>query len=80
MTSTHFRMALAGLRWTLDDLAHQSGISRITVARHQSGQKVGKGSVDAMQKALESAGATFRCEPEKVIVSVPLNCQEDGEA
>ena len=53
------RMARSGLRWTLDDLAARSGRSRRTVARFELGGRVNAETVDALRKALESAGAEF---------------------
>ena len=65
-------MALAALRWTLDELAARSGVARITVARfHQPEKSVSKESISAMQDAMEKAGAKFEQKSARLIVSVP---------
>lgn len=52
-------MARSGLRWSLDDLAQQSGVSRRTIARFELGGRVGAQSIDALRRTLEAAGAEF---------------------
>jgi transcriptional regulator with XRE-family HTH domain len=52
-------MARAGLRWTLDDLAHHSGVSRRTIARFELGGMVSAHTLAVLRKTFESAGATF---------------------
>lgn len=52
-------MARSGLRWTLDDLALQSGVSRRTIARFELGGRVTLHTVEALRKTLEAAGVEF---------------------
>jgi transcriptional regulator with XRE-family HTH domain len=53
------RMARSGLRWSLDDLAQESGISRRTIARFELGGRVNDETIDALRRTLETAGAEF---------------------
>ena len=53
------RMARSGLRWSLSDLAEQSGVSRRTIARFELGGRVSAESREAMRRTLEGAGAKF---------------------
>ena len=71
MTPTQSRMALAALRWTLDELAASSGVPRITVARYQTGKPVAAASVSAMKIAFKLAGVKFDRRSARLIVSVP---------
>lgn len=71
MTPTQSRMALAALRWTLDEFAVRSGVPRITVARYQSGKPVAAESVTAMEAALNEAEVRFDRKSTRLIVSVP---------
>lgn len=73
MTLTQSRMALAALRWTLDELAANSGVSRITVARFQSGKGASAASIAAMQSAMEAAGVLFEQKSSRLVVSVPVD-------
>ena len=65
-------MALAALRWTLDELAARSGVPRITVARFQSGKPVAAESVENIRKAMAEAGIIFERRADRQIVSVPV--------
>jgi transcriptional regulator with XRE-family HTH domain len=67
------RMARSGLRWTLDDFAHQSGVSRRTIARFELGEKVTPQTVEALRKTLERAGAKFVDEDQIVGVLLALS-------
>ena len=71
MTPTQSRMALAALRWTLDEFAVRSGVPRITIARFQSGKSVAAESVAAMEAALYKAEVRFDQKLSRLIVSVP---------
>jgi len=53
------RMARSGLRWSLSDLAQQSGVSRRTIARFELGGRVSAESLEALRLTLERAGAKF---------------------
>lgn len=59
MTPQQSRMARAGLKWSLDDLAEAAGVGRATVARFEGGQTVEAGSVSALREAMQKAGAHF---------------------
>jgi transcriptional regulator with XRE-family HTH domain len=52
-------MARSGLRWSLNELALQSGVSRRTVARFELGGRVSSQTLAALRKALQTAGAEF---------------------
>jgi len=71
MTPTQSRMARAALQWSLPDLAEQSGVSRITCARFETGKAVASASVDAMRVALVEAGADFSHKAGRIGVTVP---------
>jgi transcriptional regulator with XRE-family HTH domain len=53
------RMARAALGWTLDDLAHASGVSRRTVARFEGGETVLGARVQRLRSAFEGHGILF---------------------
>lgn len=59
MNIAQCRMARAGLGWSLDDLAAQSGIARRTVARFEAGEPVKLETVEALRSALVKGGAVF---------------------
>jgi transcriptional regulator with XRE-family HTH domain len=52
-------MARSGLRWSLTDLAKQSGVSRRTIARFELGGRVSPKTLITLRKTLETAGAKF---------------------
>ena len=52
-------MARSGLRWTLHDLAHHSGVSRRTIARFELGGTATTQTVETLRKTLERAGVKF---------------------
>ena len=57
------RMARAGLRWTIDDLARQSGVSVRTIKRLEaSDSEIASGNISTIAKlrsCLEAAGIEF---------------------
>lgn len=71
MNSTQCKMARAGLGWRASDLAKSAGIGSATVARFELGENVASASRDAMQLALEEAGAKFSARSGRVSVAVP---------
>lgn len=71
MTPTQCKMARVGLAWSADQLSEKCGISRITIARFESGQPVATASIEAIHAALQSAGADFTRKAGKVGVAVP---------
>lgn len=52
-------MARAGLNWGTADLASAASVGINTVSRFERGGDARRSSIDAMQKALEEAGAVF---------------------
>lgn len=53
-------MARAGLGWTVRDLAEKAGVSVATINRFETGGAVTIAATrDAIQRALEAAGAEF---------------------
>lgn len=59
LTPDQSRMARAGLKWTLDDLAAATGLGRATIARFELGQAVNPESIAAIREAFESKRVTF---------------------
>lgn len=53
------RSARALLNWSAADLAKAAGLGSATVRRFESSQTVQAESIDAMRRALESAGVIF---------------------
>ncbi|MGR4893327.1 multiprotein-bridging factor 1 family protein [Sphingopyxis sp. LARHCG72] len=64
-------MARTGLGMSADDLSQKSGVSRVTIARMESGKPVADASIAAVEKALSDAGADFTHRKGKVGVEVP---------
>jgi transcriptional regulator with XRE-family HTH domain len=64
-------MARTGLGISADDLSQKSGVSRVTIARLESGKPVADASVAAVAKALADAGADFTHRAGRVGVTVP---------
>lgn len=56
MTIEQCRMARAALKWSWDDLAKASGLSRSTVARFESGKAVASENLQAMVDAFAAEG------------------------
>lgn len=71
MTPTQCKMARVGLGLSADSLSEKSGVSRVTIARFESGNAVASASVDAILKALTVAGADFTRRAGRIGVSVP---------
>ncbi|MBE1526842.1 transcriptional regulator with XRE-family HTH domain [Sphingopyxis sp. OAS728] len=72
MTPTQCKMARMGLSWLADDLAKASGLTRVTIARFESGHPMAPASIKKMREALEAAGAGFTQKPGRIGVTVPL--------
>lgn len=66
-------MARAGLDWTLDDLASNSGVARRTIAKFESGGNVLPEKVEALRAALAAHGAEFINGGKSIGVRVPRN-------
>lgn len=71
MTPTQCKMARMGLGWLADDLAKASALTRVTVARFESGHPMAPASIEKMRAALEAAGADFTRRAGRVGVTVP---------
>lgn len=71
MTPIQCKMARMGLGWLADDLAKASGLTRVTIARFESGHPMAPASIDKMRTALEAAGADFTRRAGRVGVTVP---------
>ncbi|ALH80392.1 hypothetical protein AN936_08430 [Sphingopyxis macrogoltabida] len=71
MTPAQCKMARAGLSWSADHLSEKCGISRITIARFESGLAVAAASIEAIHAALNAAGADFTRKAGKIAVAVP---------
>jgi len=52
-------MARAALNWTVRDLENKSKINKNTISRYEAGREVLSGTIDKLEKVLESAGITF---------------------
>lgn len=59
MNATQCRMARAGLGWSVDELERESGISRRTVLRFETGEKVKLETAETLRSALVKGGALF---------------------
>ena len=59
MHPIHLRMARAALNWTVRDLENKSKINKNTISRYEAGREVLSGTIDTLEKVLESAGVTF---------------------
>ena len=64
-------MARMGLGWHANDLARESGLTRVTIARFESGHPIAPTSVEKMRTALNAAGADFSRRAGRVGVTVP---------
>lgn len=64
-------MARMGLGWHANDLARESGLTRVTIARFESCHPMAPTSIEKMKKALIDAGADFTCRAGRVGVTVP---------
>jgi transcriptional regulator with XRE-family HTH domain len=59
MQPIHVRMARAALGWSLSDLADKSKVNLNTISRYEAGREVLSGTIDKLEKVLESAGIAF---------------------
>jgi DNA-binding XRE family transcriptional regulator len=60
LTGMQCRMARAGLRWTVDKLAQQAKVSRMSVNRIEGDvAKVNHATQEQIRRTLEKAGAEF---------------------
>ena len=59
MTPQQCRMARAGLRWTIDDLAREAELGRATVARFESGKSIDDVSVQKLKLAFAKRRVKF---------------------
>ena len=62
ITPSQIRMARAGLRWTIEDLSHESGVSSRTVKRIEAASEVLSANVSTLNKlksCFEAAGIEF---------------------
>lgn len=57
MTPEQCRMARAGLRWSVEDLATKSKLAKNTVLAFELGRSVRDRSINCMRTAFEAAGA-----------------------
>lgn len=71
MTPLQCKMARMGLSWLANDLAKASGLTRVTIARFESGHPMAPVSIEKMQDALRAAGADFTHKAGRVGVTVP---------
>src|SRR5689334_581856 len=63
LTPTQCRMARAGLKWSVDDLAVLARVSRATVMRFENEQVTSiPATQEALQRAFENGGIEFRGE------------------
>ncbi|WP_353772060.1 helix-turn-helix transcriptional regulator [Sphingopyxis sp.] len=60
-----------GLGWHANDLARESGLTRVTIARFESGHPMAPSSIEKMRNALVEAGADFMRRAGRVGVTVP---------
>ena len=59
MNVTQCRMARAGLGWSLDDLAHASGVGRRTIVKFESDETVSDETVAKLRATFEREGVVF---------------------
>lgn len=59
MNATQCRMARAGLGWTLDDLATESGVNRRTILNFENDGPASASSLAKLREALEREGVVF---------------------
>jgi len=64
-------MARAGLGLSAAEVGEAAGLTRLTVARFESGKPISEESRAAIEKALELAGAEFARRSGRVSVSIP---------
>ena len=59
MKAVQIKMARAALGWGVRDLAGRAGVTANTVTRIENGGDAKQSTIDALQKAMESAGVIF---------------------
>ena len=59
MTKEQCRMARAGLKWSLDKLAEESGVARRSIAAFEAGSNVRSDTVSSLALTLVGAGVAF---------------------
>ena len=62
MKAVQIKMARAALGWGVRDLAEKAGVTANTVTRIENGADAKQSTVDAMRKAMETAGVIFIAE------------------
>ena len=67
ITAIQFRMARAGLKLSVDDLASISLVSKSTITRFENGGEITPVMKQALVTALEKSGAAFK--PDGVYIS-----------
>jgi transcriptional regulator with XRE-family HTH domain len=77
ITAAHVRMARAGLRWSLIELANRAGINPNTINRFENGKGINSKKLALIESAFRSAGVVF--EDENDSVGVTLAKGQDGE-
>jgi transcriptional regulator with XRE-family HTH domain len=58
-TADHCRMARAGLRLGVRELADLAGVSTDTISRLERGEGLKESTLEAIQRVLEAAGVEF---------------------
>ena len=71
MTPNQCKMARVGLGLSAENLSERSGVSRVTIARFESGNPVAAASVAGIMAALADAGAGFSRKAGRIGVTVP---------
>jgi transcriptional regulator with XRE-family HTH domain len=59
MSPSQFRMARAGLGWTLGDVAEKAGVNLNTVSRFESGREILSGTLERLERVLLDEGVNF---------------------
>lgn len=62
ITATQFRMARAGLKLSVDDVASRSLVSKSTITRFENGGDITPVMKQALFNALEKGGASFKAD------------------
>jgi transcriptional regulator with XRE-family HTH domain len=71
MNAKQCRMARTGLGLSAHELGTEAGLTRLTVARFESGRAISDESREAIEKALHDAGAKFSRQAGRIGVTVP---------
>jgi transcriptional regulator with XRE-family HTH domain len=59
MKAIQLRMARAAVGWGVRELAEKAGVTANTVTRIENGADAKQSTIDALQRALETAGVEF---------------------